>query len=265
MFRYLRALWYCITGRFAEARKALQENKYVMTATYDRAIDKSKDRFETVKNAVAELINIEQTRVGEIKDIGSNLERLTKVKTGAQMAMQKRIDELKGQGKSKEEILADPTFIKHKGAYEDASSTLAESQKRYDEKEADLKERRKQIAVYKTELQGMQRSTQALEQEKNEAVADVAIAQQQEAINSTLAGLATDTTDKDLADAREARKRSQARAKITSELAGNDAKHAENEYLAFADQKAANTELDKLLNWGDEKPKEELAPAKLPE
>lgn len=267
MFRYLRALWYFVTGRFAAAAEVLQSNKFVMSATYDRALGKSEDRFNTVKNAVAELMSIEQTRLIEIKELGDKVDKLNKVKTGAQMAMQRRIDTLRGQSKNKDEILVDAEYIKHQAAYNDASSTLEEVKHRFDEKDADLKVRRQQIATYKAELQQMQRSTQALREEKNEAIADVAIAQQQEAINSTLAGITQDTTDKDLALAREARKKAQAKAQITSELAGNDARHAENEYLDYAKQSQANSELDKLLNWGDESSikKEDLTPAKLPE
>jgi hypothetical protein len=42
--------------------------------------------------------------------------------------------------------------------------------------------------------------------------------------------------------------------------------HAENEYIKFAEKAQSNTELDGLLNWGEETPdnKQPLAPAKLP-
>ncbi|MGD9714854.1 MAG: hypothetical protein AB7V46_22755 [Thermomicrobiales bacterium] len=266
MWKYFKALWYCVTGRFKAAAEALNENKYVMSATYDNAIDKNQQRFETVKGAVAELIRIESDRTTEIKQLGEQVDRLTKVKQGAQAAMQKRIDALKGEGKSKEQILADGEFIRHKGAFDDASSTLQEKLDRMAEKEADLKERQKQIAQFKSELQRMQRANQALKEEKHEALADVAIAQQAEAIDGVLAGISSDSSDKDLQAAREARKRAQARAKVTSELAGNDAKLAENEYLSYATQTASTKELDGLLDWGeDTSDKKELDPAKLPE
>lgn len=265
MWKYFKALWYCVTGRFKAAAEALQENKYVMTASYDNAIEKTGERFNTVKNAVAELIRIENERKGEIKNLGESVKSLTGVKTGAQIAMQKRIDLLKGQGKSKDEILNDPEFIRHKAAFDDASSTLQEKLDRMGEKEADLAGRQKQIAQYKAELQRMQRSNAALKEEKQEALADVAIAQQSEAINSVLAGISNDTTDQDLAAAREARKRAQARAQVTAELAGNDARVAEGEYLKYAQSAQSNSELDKLLNWGDEDTKKDLDPAKLPE
>ena len=265
MMRYLRALWYMVTGRFSAAADALQSNKHVMSATYDRAIEKSQERFHTVRDAVAELMGIEQTRLQEIKALQDKEGKLEKVKKGAHAAMQRCIKQLQGQGKSKEEIQADGDFMKHHAAYKDASSSLEEVTSRIDEKEADLEERRKQINPYKLELQKMQRAAKELKEEKSEAVADVAVAQQAQAINDVLNGIAEDTTDKDLASAREARKKAKAKASISAEMAGSDAEMAENEYLELAAGSEADAELDDLLDWGEADEADSKADAKLTE
>lgn len=251
MGRYFKALWYMLTGRFQAAADALQGNKFVMGATYDKAIEKGADRFSTVKDAVAKLMSIEQDRIATIKSQSNQVADLTRKMNGAKVAMQKRINELKNQGKSKEEMESDADFIKHRSAYMDMKSTVAEKEARIDELESDLEERRKQIATYKAELQQMQRQQASLQEEKHEALADVAIANQAEAINSVLAGISQDSTDKDLQAAREARKAAKAKAQITSELAGNDARLAENEYLSYATESETDSELDELLDWGD--------------
>ncbi len=253
MGRYLRALWYLITGRFAAAAEALQSNKYVMAATYDKAIEKGADRFKTVKDAVAELMGIEQTRVQEIKELSAKAEIQSKIKAGAQVAMQRRINILREQGLDKDKIQGDPEFIKHSAAFKDASSTLEEVEARIAEKEKDLETRKAQIAKFKAELQQMQRTQQSLREEKSEAMADVAVAQQMESVNAVLAGISEDTTDKDLQAAREARKKAKARAEITADLAGNDARVAESEYLSLSSATAADKELDGLLDWGETK------------
>ena len=41
MFRYIKALWYMVTGRFSAAAEALQSNKFVMSATYDASIQRA--------------------------------------------------------------------------------------------------------------------------------------------------------------------------------------------------------------------------------
>jgi hypothetical protein len=265
MFRYLKALWYAITGRFTAAAEALQSNKNVMRATYDQSIKKSEERFQTVRDAVAELMGIEQTRLQEIKALQDKEEKLEKVKKGAHAAMQRCIKQLQGQGKSKEEIQADGDFMKHHAAYKDASSSLEEVEARLDEKETDLEQRRKQINQYKLELQKMQRAAKELKEEKHEALADVAVAQQAQAINDVLAGIAEDSTDKDLQAAREARKKAKAKAAISAEMAGSDAEFAENEYLELAAGSEADAELDDLLDWGDEGEADSKADAKLTE
>lgn len=252
MFRYLRALWYAMTGRFSAAADALQSNKHVMTATYDRSIAKSAERFQTVRNAVASLMGIEQTRILEIKALNADLEKHEKVKSGAQVAMQRRIDAMKAQGKTKEETQEDPEFIRHHGNYKDAASTIGRIHEQLKDKEEDLKEKKHQIAQYKLELQQMQKMQQSLKEEKQEAIADVEIAKQAQEINDVLNGISEDTTDKDLAAVREERKKAKAKAKISVELSGNDARIAENEYLELANSSVADKELDDLLNWGEE-------------
>lgn len=264
MFRYLKAVWYLFTGRLERARASLSENANVMAATYDAAIKKTQANFETTKEAITELVKIEQDLVVQIKSLGDRMNRLSNVRNGAQVAMQKRVDVLRTEGKSKEEILRDSEFIKHKAAFDDSSSTLTEITSQYDEKNAALEERKRQIATYKSQLQKMQRASDNLRTEKQEALADVAIAKQSEAIDAQLAGLTNNSFDEDLKEAREARQRAKARAKITAELAGNDAKLAEEEYLDYANKQASTSELDGLLDWGDEQTND-LSPAKLPE
>jgi phage shock protein A len=264
MWRLIRAFGYLITGRFSAAAAALQGNQYVMAATYDSAIEKSGARFTQVRDAVASLMGLEQTRLQEIKTLSGNAEKLTKVKEGAKVAMQKRVTLLLAQGKTREDIEGhDAEFIKHLGNYKDASSSLEQTLKQIHDKEKDLDERKTQIAQYKAELQRMQKDHEKLRTEKQEALADVAIAKQQQAISDVLNGIAQDTTDKDLQSAREARKNAQAKAKISAELAGNDAKLAESEYLQLASSSAADKELDSILNWGEDANKSKLEDAKL--
>ena len=266
MFRLMRAMIRYWGGWADSWADAWATNKHVMAATYDAAIAKSGDRFNTVRNAVAQLMTIEQTRLEEIKTLHDRADKHERIKVGAQAAMQKRIDALKNSGQTKEQIQTDGEFIKHSGNYKDAVSTLAEINKQIADKEADLKDRKMQIADYKLELQQMQKNHEKLASEKTEAIADVAIAQQADQINNVLSGIAADTTDKDLEKVREQRKAAKQRGKINAELKHNDASLAENEYLQLAESSAADKTLDSLLDWGDDDKKDtQLADAKLPE
>jgi len=271
MFKLFRAFWYKIAGWFGKKTEGLQEDQHVMAATFDAAIEKSDQRYKDTQSAIADLITIVEERKVQIKEIGERIKTLHQIQDGAQAKMQSRIDSLKKSGKGKEDILADADFIKHKTAYEDASTKLAEKQGDFDKKEESLKEKQTSLASHKAKLQQMQRGNKDLKEEKQEAIADINAAKHEEALNSRLLGVGgADTTENDLAQARAARNRVVNRAKVSSELAGNDASVAENEYLTEATKTKTSSSLDKLLDWGEtdkkEEPKEEaLNPAKLPE
>jgi uncharacterized protein YlxW (UPF0749 family) len=264
MFRYLRALGYMVTGRFSEAWRTLQSNKYVMQATYDKSIEKTKSRRKTVEEGIAELIVIVNERTSEIKQLQGKVDLLTKSKNGAKIAMQKRIDELKSAGKTRAEIEQDGLFQDHERAHKDATGELTKATADLQSKEADRVARQKEVDNYKIELKTMQRTVRSLEDEKRTVVTDVAIAQQRIAANKVLAGAAEDETDKDLEGVREAHKRTMAQLQVSSELTANDANVADNKYLQYAEEAEADKELDDL-NWGDEEANKDMTPAKLPE
>lgn len=264
MFKYFRALWYMVTGRFSAAAEALQGNQYVMAATYDASIEKSEERYHTVRNAVAKLVGIEQDRVEKIKTLSEKCERLEKVKAGAAGKAKALAEKLKGEGKSAAEIKQHPEYLKHMGAFQNAATSLTEAEGDIEELEVELEGHRKNIAQYKVQLQNMQRSAKDLKEEKQEAIADVAIAKEMQAVNDVLSGVAEDTVDKDLQAARQARKDAKAKAKITAELAGNDAALAEDEYVNFASSNDASSEFDDLIGLTDNDASD-FDPAKLPE
>lgn len=257
MFRWLRAWIYKLTGFFGDAADEMQTDRHVMAATYDRSISAQQQRFQTVKTAVAELMGITEDKTTKINELNKRVEHLENVKAGAQGMLQQLINRLRTQnpGIDSEEIKRHPEYIEHSTAYNDADSTQKEVEERISEIEGDLKSRQAQIAQYTAELQQMQRSFSKLKEEKHEAIADVQIAQQAEAVDSVLAGISNDTTDKDLEAAREARKRAKNKAKISSQMAGTDAKSQESQYLQYAQSSKSNSKLDSLLDFGQSEAK----------
>lgn len=260
MFRLIRALWYYCTGRFSKGYQVLMGNEYVMGATYDQAISKQEHRFQAVRESVASLMSIKLQNTERIKALGAEIEKLTNVKNGAGIAAKKRAEALQTAGKEEAAILADPEVIKWQGIFHDAASTLKAKQEETKVLEAQLAERSRQIASYTAELQQMQRNVVNLRQEKHTAIADTQIAKQQKAINDALAGIADDTTDKDLQAAREAHRKAINEATISADLAGADASRAEAEALHFAEKAAADSEFASLLNLGGNAQKEAPTP-----
>lgn len=267
MFKYFRALYYFMTGRFAAAAEALHSNQYVMAATYDKSIEKTGDRYNSLRNALSKLIGIEQDKVERVKSLSSKLIQYEKVKVGATAKAKDLANKLKSEGQTIEQIKANPEYLKHITAFQDAASSAKDTETEISEIEKDLEVQKKQISVYKVQLQQMQRSKKQLEEEKQEAIADVAIAKEMQKVNDIISGVAEDTVDKDLASAREARKQAKNKAHIAAELSGNDAEAAQAEYINFAAEHDVTSEFDALIGLVEEPKKEEenLNPAKLPE
>jgi hypothetical protein len=241
------------------ASDSLAENKHVMAATYDNAIAKRSSGSRSVKNAVAELLGIEQDRTGQLKELGERIAKLNTIKTGAQAAMQRRIDALRKEGKSKDEILVDGEFVKHKHAFDDASSTLTEVQARFDEKDADLKSKKKKIAEFKAELQGMQRANERLREEKSgghrrRGNRPAGRGDQQ---HSSTASRRTRPTPISRRPAKPASVSSTARRSRRRSLATTPSTPRTSTSLSPSSPRA-NSELDKLLNFGDEPTKPNL-------
>lgn len=267
MFRYLRALWYFVTGRFSAATQALASNEYVMAATYDASIEKSEKRYHTVRNAVAGLVGVEQSKVQKVQSATEKLIKLEKVKEGAAAMAKTLAAQLKAQGKTNEEIKKNVDYLKHMAAFQNAATSSKDLETEIQTLETELDTHRSQIAQYKIQLQNMQRSNKSLQEEKQAAIADVAISKEMEAVNNVLNGISGDTVDKDLIAARKARETAKAKSKISAELAGNDAQVAEDAYVNFASQNNASSEFDALIGLTDDEEQVDLKtnPAKLPE
>jgi phage shock protein A len=265
MGRYLRALWYLVTGRFKRAADALAENQYVMEATYDKSIEKGTDRLQTVKKNVASLIRINEDKKAKLNAKTEAQKYQDKVKAGALAMAKNRAATLQAAGKTPEQIKADPEYLKCQGGYAAADAEWKKLDGEIDGLEKEIEEKAGQIEKYKVELQNMQRGIESLKEEKVEAVADVAVAKQERDIADALNGISADTTAQDLASVREARKRVKAEATVSRELAGTNAKVADNDFANYADKAGANDEFANLIGLEQKAAPTPDAPSKLPE
>ena len=102
--RYFRAIFYFITGRVDAARKELSKNPYVVQATYDRVIDEKKKRIQQYKDAVARMISQEEKKLGKIKSLTEEVNKLEKLKQGAAAKARQLTADLKAKGLSVEEM-----------------------------------------------------------------------------------------------------------------------------------------------------------------
>ena len=275
MFRLWRAFWAKVQGFFGRKADAMQEDPDVMAATFDRAIDKKEANFGTVKNAVATLVGMKTKKIKEIEELTGKVDKLSKIKAAAQAKLKARAAQIVAECKAagitdkaavQQKLAADPEYVKHQGTYNDMSSSLTDSNEDIERKRAKLEDIERKVATHKAQLQQMQRNIENLSETKVDAIAQTQLAKEMEEVDAVLAGVATTQEDKDLQAALAARDRAVARAEVTSELAGNDAQLAEDEYLEYANQIEANSELDALIDLDSMLADgNDLDPAQLPE
>ena len=252
LFRWVKAVGYLLTGQVDSARRVLDSNPHVVRARYDDVIREKTARIHQYKQAVAQLIAQEQSKVQKVRDLNDEVKRLTGLKAGALAKAKQITEQLKRAGKSVDEIKADPEYQKCLAAYNDFSSTLAEKDERIAEIEVDAAGFRKSIEDHKVQLQSLSREIEQLKSEASEAVADVITAKQEVEIAETLAGIAQDGSSRELQELREMRGQLKAEAQITKEMAGTSTRAQEAEFLEYARTTAASTEFDALLGLAEE-------------
>ncbi len=246
--RYFTALGYLFTGRIDKARQALETDPNVIRATYDDVVREKKNRIQEFMAAVATLIRQQESKKAEKARLEDELKRHEAVMAGALAMARKRTALLQAQGKTVEEIKADPEVLKHQGAYMDVKSTSEHKRARIEALVAGIARAQEQIDKHKINLERMSREISDLKSEAGDAVARVISAQEEKALADMLSGLSnSDRTGERLASVRDVVSQVEAEARVSSELAGTDAAVTESEYLAHAVESQAADEFSQLL------------------
>jgi phage shock protein A len=242
--RLFRAIGYLFTGRVDKAYQALLGNTLVVQATYDNVISQKKTRINEYQSAIAAMIVNEEKKKIRLGELTSEIQKLEKLKSGA-LAKAKQIAEKYGNDGEKAKL--DPEYIKCQGAYRDFSSSLVEKEKHVSELESDISNIIQNLNQHKVSIQSLMRDLEKIKDEKGEAVADIISAQEEKKIAQLVSGISEDSTDKDLEALRDVRNRAKAEARSSRELAGLDAKRAEDEFLEYATTSVVDDEFDKLI------------------
>ena len=269
IWKLFRVIGYAITGQFTAMAETWNENTHVVAATYDKSIEKNVSRINTVKQQVANLMTVRNTLKADIESAQGDLEEKTRYMNGAKAAMQKQINALKSKGLAPDQLKAEMQnnveFAKANSAYKDLQGQVSKLQKTVEDKTAALEQRQQKVEQYKRELQSMQRNLEELRAEKGETISDIELAKQEKALNDAFTGLSEDTTDKDLAAVRATAERLKNEAQISAELAGNEASNADADYEQYAIEQEAESQLDELLDWGDDTTDTSLSDAQIAE
>ncbi len=91
------------------------------------------------------------------------------------------------------------------------------------------------------------RDLDKIKEEKHDAVADVISAREEQQIADMVAGIGEDRTAQELTELRDLRRNVKAKARMSREMSGLDAKRDETEFLAYAAESTASDEFDSLI------------------
>ena len=251
IWRYVKSFLYLITGQIDKSRRALDSNPNVMKAKFDDIIKSKVDQIHTYKQAVATLIAQQEKKMAKVKALTQDVRKLENLKAGALAMAKQTVAKLQGEGKTKEEVHADPEYKKCLTAYNDFAATLTEKQDHIKDLEGDIGEYDGSIANHKINLQQLQRDIEKLKSEAADAVADVITSKEETELADMINGISKDGMGKELQNLRDLRHEMRAEARISREMAGTDTKVQEAEFLEYARSNTATDEFDALLGMAE--------------
>lgn len=263
--RWIKAVGYLLTGQIDSARRVLDTNPHVVRAKYDTVIRDKVNQIHIYKQAVAGLIAQQENKIGKVKALTEEVQKLERLKAGALAKAKQTVEKLTAAGKSKEEIHTDEDYKKCLAAFNDFSSTLKEKQDHIAENERDIEGYRKTIGEHKVQLQQLLRDVDKIKAESADTVADIITAKQEKDIADMLSGIAKDGSAQELQSLRQLRQEIKAEARISKEMAGTDTMAQEAEFLDYARKSTANDDFDALIGLAgsaEAAPKTAAAPAK---
>ena len=249
--RWFKAVWYKIPGQIDQARRGLDTDPHVMRAKFDAIIKGKVNQLHTYKQAVATLIAQQEKKMAKVKSLTEEVQKLENLKAGALAMAKQAVAKLQGEGKTKEELHADPDYKKCLTAYNDFAATLTEKQDHIKDLENDIGEYDGSIANHKINLQQLQRDIEKLKSEAADAVADVITSKEETELADMINGISKDGMAKELQNMRDLRHEMRAEARVSREMAGTDSKVQEAEFLEYARSNTATDEFDSLLGMAE--------------
>ena len=249
--RWFKAVWYKITGQIDQARRGLDTDPHVMRAKFDDIIKGKVNQIHTYKQAVATLIAQQEKKMAKVKSLTEEVQKLENLKAGALAMAKQAVAKLQGEGKTKEELHADPDYKKCLTAYNDFAATLTEKQDHIKDLENDIGEYDGSIANHKINLQQLQRDIEKLKSEAADAVADVITSKEETELADMINGISKDGMAKELQNMRDLRHEMRAEARVSREMAGTESKVQEAEFLEYARSNTGTDVFDSLLGMAE--------------
>lgn len=250
--RWFKTWGYRLTGRIDSTTDTMLEDPHVIRATFDEVDLRSKQNVQQFMDAAAGVLTMREEKIARVKTLTEEVEKLERLRKGAAAKIKARFEELRAKGLSEEEMKHDEEYLKCRGAYSDFGTTAEEKRKLIVELNGQIIEANAKIKKHKIQLDAMKRKIHALREKKDDLITRVITAKEDKRISDLESGLSVDTGVYDIVNRLEQRvRRTEAAAKISSELSGTDTQVQEAEFEEYARSGLANDEFDALVGLGD--------------
>lgn len=212
--RFFRTMFGLAEGATERAAdKLVSGSPDAIRAQFRKTREDWKRDYLDMREAVADLIRVRESRVVEAKRLQGEVETLQNKMGGAIELYRKNPDP------------------RYRDAYAQLAERHAAAEKRIQELTAEAEAQDSQIEKFKSRLMEIQRQIETLTQEEAETIADIVSAQKVRELNDRLQGLSVASESKSLEAIREARAKAKAMAKLSGELAGTDKADFERELV----------------------------------
>lgn len=238
MGKFFKSLWRGVVMVFTfgavrldKASEKIASNPDVVDSEMKDIIETEIDNFNTHVSAIARYkrvaIQTEQALEKELKD----RKRLQGILAGAKRQAEKRANELKKQGKSREEILADSEFHEHQIRARDFANTLKNMNNHVKTLEQKVNDDENVLAGMARDLERSQRRIDDLKRERGQMVANMVANKARKDAAQQLAGVSNQGTGERLQRLRDRVAQGEAEMQVMEGVARIDSKRVEEDYL----------------------------------
>lgn len=257
--KLLKTIGYALSGRINEISEIWGEDPYVIGEKYNRIIEEKKARYQTITRAVSRLMTSLDKQKRQLENYREQADIKDKVLKGAKIAGRQRAQELKKSGADLETIKNDPKIKEFAAKSADARSSLELLKADIANLEADIEDNTKELRVFESDIKGMQRDFQAINQERDRAMAKVSAAKERKEMYELKAGISNDETTELLKEVRDSVSNIENTTKLAAKTSGYENAAEEQELIRLAES-GGDEEFFSEIGLVDDSPAKTQAP-----
>jgi phage shock protein A len=214
MGRFFRRLFGLGEGALSNASdKILTANESTIRAQFRKVRDKLMNDHATIRNALANLMAINEDKKHDISTLENKIKELETKKIGAVKKFKETND------------------LKYQDAFKDCHIQYQKAEEKLKINREFVAQSEENLDRYKRQLIALQGKIEDLKAQEDQAVADIISAREVTKLNEMLAGYSTDIDMQGISVIEEARKKALANAKLSTELTGTSKSDIDKELL----------------------------------